>query len=137
MNLDIMLQALFEQVKDIYNGTINGSIKTVEVYTPDLVGVDGQFTIGYEKVTDSYTYTKFKEEKAEIKTDMKIRFSTNNLFDETFIYTEESGAVSYREAAANKNATKIQYGIITNVSYLSDMKDNKIDEEMQTGRGSR
>jgi hypothetical protein len=67
---------------------------------------------------------------------MKIRFSANNLLDETVVYTEESGAVSYREAAANKNATKIQYGIITNISYLSDTVERK-EEELQTGRGSR
>ncbi len=131
-----MLVALFEQVKNIYDGAIKGSIKSVEVYTPDLVGIDGEFSIGYEKVTDSYTYTKYKQEKADIKTDMKIRFSANNLLDETVVYTEESGAVSYREAAANKNATKIQYGIITNISYLSDTVERK-EEELQTGRGSR
>ncbi len=131
-----MLVALFEQVKNIYDGAIKGSIKSVEVYTPDLVGIDGEFSIGHEKVTDSYTYTKYKQEKADIKTDMKIRFSANNLLDETVVYTEESGAVSYREAAANKNATKIQYGIITNISYLSDTVERK-EEELQTGRGSR
>ena len=140
MLLDGMLLSLLDQVVDVYIGTLSGKMQNVDKYTDTMIGVDDLFTIEYEPHTNSYTYHNFGNVEAD---QIKIRLSASNLLDGTVIYTE-NGAVTYKDAASSRAATKIQLAISTNVSLLAECKSKAQSEQlisneevMEGGRGSR
>nr|MBP3258929.1 hypothetical protein [Bacilli bacterium] len=122
MNLDIMLQALLDQVDDIYTRTKSGEITSVEDMNQNVVGAPGFYIIA-EPAIDPAFYNYVTDE-------LNIRLSKFNLLDETVIYEHEVG-IPYKKLNAYRSSEKIKNSIINNISILEDIKN------IQTGRGSR
>ena len=121
MGLDDMLQALLEQVDEIYNKTKSGELTSVEDINENVVGIEQTddnnffFYIMAEPSVEPNAYNY-------VTNDLNIRLSKIDLINQTVIYKGEVG-IYYKELGNYKPGDSIKTSIINNISVLEDVKD--------------